>query len=83
MSRLLFATLAAALVAMVTARMAYQLADGVQDIVPNLVESFSCDGRPYGYYADVSNNCQLFHICVPVLDAAGEVRQKFIITIFF
>ncbi|XP_043190283.1 U-scoloptoxin(01)-Er1a-like isoform X1 [Amphibalanus amphitrite] len=73
MARLLFATLAAALVAMVTARMAYELSDGADSIVPNLVQSFSCDGRAYGYYADVSNDCQLFHICVPVLGADGEV----------
>ncbi len=30
---------------------------------PPLVDVFSCDGRPYGYYADVANECQIFHIC--------------------
>ncbi|XP_035208719.1 U-scoloptoxin(01)-Cw1a-like [Stegodyphus dumicola] len=25
--------------------------------------SFSCEGRPYGYYADPEANCQVFHIC--------------------
>lgn len=25
--------------------------------------TFSCADRPYGYYADVEANCQVFHIC--------------------
>ena len=29
-------------------------------------------GRPYGYYADVANECQIFHICYPVVYADGE-----------
>ena len=24
----------------------------------NLVDEFTCDGRTYGYYADVANDCQ-------------------------
>ncbi|KAL1140563.1 hypothetical protein AAG570_000493 [Ranatra chinensis] len=28
--------------------------------------SFSCNSRPYGYYADLENECQIFHICFPV-----------------
>ena len=31
-----------------------------------LVQDFTCDGREYGYYADVANNCQVFHLCWPV-----------------
>uniref|UniRef100_A0A146L8P7 Chitin-binding type-2 domain-containing protein n=1 Tax=Lygus hesperus TaxID=30085 RepID=A0A146L8P7_LYGHE len=27
------------------------------------VTSFSCAGRPIGYYADVENNCQTYHMC--------------------
>ncbi|KAF6198751.1 hypothetical protein GE061_006773 [Apolygus lucorum] len=27
------------------------------------VTSFSCSGRPIGYYADVENNCQTYHMC--------------------
>jgi hypothetical protein len=38
-------------------------------------ESFSCEGRDYGYYADVANNCEIFHICLPVQDNAGEVVE--------
>lgn len=25
--------------------------------------SFSCKDRPYGYYADLEAECQVFHIC--------------------
>lgn len=38
----------------------------------NIVDDFSCEGRPYGYYADVANECQIFHICYPVTYADGE-----------
>jgi len=31
-----------------------------------IVDSFSCDGRIYGYYADMDNDCQIFHICYPL-----------------
>jgi len=27
---------------------------------------FTCEGRDYNYYADVANNCQVFHVCMPV-----------------
>jgi len=32
--------------------------------------SFTCEGRDYNYYADVANNCQIFHVCLPILDEA-------------
>merc|ERR1719339_550095 len=28
-------------------------------------DTFSCDRKIYGYYADVDNDCQIFHICLP------------------
>ncbi|CAB4067643.1 unnamed protein product [Lepeophtheirus salmonis] len=37
--------------------------------------SFTCDGQPYGYYADVDNNCQIFHICLPIEDDAGQIIE--------
>lgn len=45
--------------------MAYVMADGVEDIVGPFQEAFTCAGRDYGYYADLANNCQIYHICVP------------------
>lgn len=32
----------------------------------HVTDNFSCQGRKYGYYADVENECQVFHICLPV-----------------
>ncbi|XP_069364184.1 uncharacterized protein [Maniola hyperantus] len=38
----------------------------------NITDTFSCENRTYGYYADVDNECQLFHVCVPVQLATGR-----------
>lgn len=35
-------------------------------------ESFTCDNKIYGYYADVANDCQIFHICYPITHADGQ-----------
>ena len=29
-------------------------------------ETFSCKDREYGYYADIENNCEIFHVCMPL-----------------
>ncbi|GIX87195.1 chitin-binding type-2 domain-containing protein [Caerostris darwini] len=42
-------------------RAAYDLPDGVNLLIQNLRSTFSCQGD--GYYADVDNNCQVFHVC--------------------
>lgn len=52
-------------------RAAYELPDGAELIVGSIKTSFSCDGLGYGYYADVDNNCQIFHICNPIEHADG------------
>ena len=44
-------------------------ADTIRD---NIVDEFTCDGRGYGYYADVANDCQLFHVCYPVQYPDGQ-----------
>ena len=38
-------------------------------------DGFSCEGQGYGYYADVENNCQVFHICLPIEDNEGKVQE--------
>jgi hypothetical protein len=40
-----------------------------------LQSTFKCEGQAYGYYADVANNCQVFHICLPIEDDAGAVIE--------
>jgi len=49
------------------------LSSGASLVVPQIrVGGFSCSGRSYGYFADVENNCQIFHICQPSANARGE-----------
>ena len=44
----------------------------LQEIPTDL--SFSCVGRAYGYYADPSTNCQVFHICL----GDGDIKWSFL-----
>lgn len=41
------------------------MADGAETVVGQYQQVFTCEGRDYGYYADLANNCQIYHICVP------------------
>ncbi|KAA0189847.1 Cuticle Protein CPAP1 [Hyalella azteca] len=66
----------AAIVCSVAGHGAYRFSDGYLDVLggePS--QSFSCDGRPYGYYADVDNDCEIFHVCWPVEDDAGAITE--------
>ena len=38
----------------------------------SISDSFTCDSRIYGYYADVENDCQVFHVCLPVQFPDGK-----------
>ncbi|CAB3223093.1 unnamed protein product [Arctia plantaginis] len=38
----------------------------------NITDTFSCENRTYGYYADVDNECQVFHVCVPTQTPSGR-----------
>ena len=48
------------------------LVSDADSIRENIVDEFTCDGRVYGYYADVANDCQLFHVCYPVQYPDGQ-----------
>ncbi|QQP52929.1 Putative LOC100898776 [Caligus rogercresseyi] len=55
---------------------AYQLpADADLILDAPISTSFSCDGQAYGYYADVDNNCQIFHVCLPIEDDLGQIIE--------
>ncbi|XP_047498479.1 uncharacterized protein LOC125045318 [Penaeus chinensis] len=43
-----------------------RLPDNATLIRPNLVDTFRCTDRKYGYYGDVDNGCQVFHVCLPL-----------------
>ncbi|KAK7073963.1 hypothetical protein SK128_013278 [Halocaridina rubra] len=65
-----------ALIAVAAARSAYQFSAGYLDILgAEPSQTFSCEGRPYGYYADVANDCQVFHVCLPLADEIGAVIE--------
>ncbi|XP_053212412.1 uncharacterized protein LOC128395942 [Panonychus citri] len=51
----------------------------VDDANSTLNGTFSCFERRYGYYADVSRSCQMFHLCYPVREPSGNsiVYQRF------
>ena len=73
-----FAVLAASMFLAVSSapQSGYQFAADSETYLSNPVsEGFSCEGQAYGYYADVDNNCEIFHICLPIEDEAGEVIE--------
>lgn len=50
----------------------YTLPSGADLLLPGGYNTgFSCEGRIYGYYADTTNDCHVFYVCVPVTDEAG------------
>ncbi|EEC00993.1 cuticular protein, putative [Ixodes scapularis] len=57
-------------------RAAYELPDGAELLVGSVKTSFTCPAKN-GYFADVDNNCQIFHVCnvVPKDDGSAEVQQ--------
>ena len=55
---------------------AFVLPDGIEFILnAPLVTKFRCEAA--GYYADIDNNCQLFHVCDVSTNPRGvsEIRQ--------
>ncbi|XP_035219389.1 U-scoloptoxin(01)-Cw1a-like, partial [Stegodyphus dumicola] len=56
-------------------REAYALPDGADLLVGPVKTTFSCFND--GYYADVDNNCQIFHVChsIETEDGSRETQQ--------
>ncbi|XP_055911834.1 titin homolog [Eupeodes corollae] len=48
------------------------LPSNATSIRADITDGFSCDNKTYGYYADVENECQIFHVCLPVTYADGK-----------
>merc|ERR1712213_25744 len=49
---------------------------GSDDVLTSpYVDGFSCEGQAYGYFADVQNNCEVFHICYPLTDETGRITE--------
>ncbi|KAK4885731.1 hypothetical protein RN001_002002 [Aquatica leii] len=52
------------------------LPSNATSIRSEITDSFSCEGRSYGYYADTENDCQIFHVCMPFVYSDSR-RQMF------
>ncbi|XP_018493900.1 uncharacterized protein LOC100899779 [Galendromus occidentalis] len=54
----------------------YQLPDGVELLIGGIRTTFRCPAK-YGYYADVDNDCKLFHVCnpMPTVDNRLQVQH--------
>ncbi|XP_047490362.1 uncharacterized protein LOC125039999 [Penaeus chinensis] len=63
------------LAGLASARMPYVFSSGSEFITGQVAQTFSCEGLPYGYYADVDNACRVFHICLPIPDDLGQIVE--------
>ncbi|XP_071538795.1 uncharacterized protein [Panulirus ornatus] len=45
-------------------------------LVQPLQTGFACDQRVYGFYADVDNRCQVFHVCYPFVDVDLLIKMR-------
>ncbi|XP_018009197.1 U-scoloptoxin(01)-Er1a isoform X1 [Hyalella azteca] len=54
----------------------YELPSNASVVVGGINYGFDCAGRNFGYYADLNNNCQIFHICMPYEDAEGVPQMR-------
>ncbi|XP_076034918.1 uncharacterized protein LOC143021369 [Oratosquilla oratoria] len=52
----------------------FNLPSGASLLMGQIDVSFSCGDRPYGFYADEANNCQIFHVCNPYLFDDGRIE---------
>ncbi|CAH0717044.1 unnamed protein product, partial [Brenthis ino] len=55
-----------------TAAESLNLPANATSIRENITDTFSCENRTYGYYADVDNECQIFHVCLPSQMPSGR-----------
>ncbi|XP_015927200.1 uncharacterized protein [Parasteatoda tepidariorum] len=55
-------------------RAAYDLPDGAELLIGSVRTSFLCSTD--GYYADVDNNCQIFHVCHTTVDPDGQAQMQ-------
>ncbi|BES97600.1 Cuticular protein [Nesidiocoris tenuis] len=54
----------------------FTLPDNATTIRENIDTTFTCDTRNYGYYADPENDCQIFHVCLPIV-FGGQRSETF------
>lgn len=54
-----------------------ELPSNATSIRAEITDNFSCENRGYGYYADVENECQIFHVCLPVMYPEERKERTF------
>lgn len=54
-----------------------ELPSNATSIRAEITDTFSCENRGYGYYADVDNECQIFHVCLPVMTTEDRKERTF------
>ncbi|KAK8786242.1 hypothetical protein V5799_007392 [Amblyomma americanum] len=50
---------------------------GANSVEARVDTPFSCVGRPYGFYADTTHGCRIFHICNPQVVNGVTIPNKF------
>ena len=46
-------------------------------ILGDIRSGFDCADLPYGFYADESNNCAVFHVCLPYINHDEFITRHF------
>lgn len=73
----LFLVLLLSLCGVSQGRLAFVLPDRAETLLSAPLDtSFSCQDKIYGYYADMANNCEVFHVCLPIADDTGTVVES-------
>ncbi|XP_042857023.1 U-scoloptoxin(01)-Cw1a-like [Penaeus japonicus] len=55
----------------------FELPSNASLILGGIQTGFECGDLPYGYYADTSNNCAIYHVCLPYVDNDLYVTRHF------
>nr|XP_027229924.1 uncharacterized protein LOC113821610 [Penaeus vannamei] len=55
----------------------FELPSNASLVLGRINTGFDCAELPYGYYADTSNDCALFHVCLPYIDNNVYITRHF------
>ncbi|XP_047497782.1 U-scoloptoxin(01)-Cw1a-like [Penaeus chinensis] len=55
----------------------FELPSNASLVLGGINTGFDCAELPYGYYADTSNDCALFHVCLPYIDNNVYITRHF------
>ena len=55
----------------------FELPSNASIVLGGIQTGFDCTDLPYGYYADESNACAIFHVCLPYIDHDVFITRHF------